>query len=215
MPQSTQILQMNLDDRPILKTLGIPRGLSVSGNAFVSHIYGGKTSLSSRFMASIMDYDRSKPYHCPVTPDNSRGRVYRRMKSFPIDMTTVSVEEFSFIVRSSIAREFRPGNRFQLEYGAEKYEIECHECADLDAERTVVLATKIRDLTKIDEGSVSPLSTLMNSRRMDPLWCIGIVTAMIFLMLMLPGWGDQFGTSHAITNTAQSLIDSFRDAFRR
>jgi hypothetical protein len=160
--------------------------------------------------------DVTNSYHCVVPIELSKGRLRFWFSEMKIEVLSLSRDEFSFVVPKNQCSKIHLGKKYRLDYRNEEWDVECVDLDAFDDSRNVVVVRRLQDRThyKTKQSNVW-LQTFGNiGKNADPMLILPMMIGFTLTFLLLPGWGEDLGTTQPITQVAQSIYETVRQAFR-
>jgi hypothetical protein len=160
--------------------------------------------------------DVTNSYHCVIPIEMSKGKLLFWFSELKIEVLSLSRDEFSFVIPKSKSEKIHLGKNYRLQYRGEEWEVECVDQAAFDDSRNVVVVRRLHDKTRYStkQGNVWVQLFGSTGRRADPMLIFPMMIGFTLVFLLLPGWGEDLGTTQPITQTVQTIYETFRHALR-
>jgi hypothetical protein len=159
--------------------------------------------------------ESSHAYHCAVPPEQSAGKLLFSFTEIRIVMLSVSADEFSFLVDKRKASKLLKGNQYWLRYRGEDWDVELLDRESFDDRCDVAIVKRLRDKTKLRFRGTGVSHLLATSAgNADPLIVFTIAFGLAVVLLTLPGWGEELGTSRPIADMMEKLYQHIENIIR-
>ncbi len=153
--------------------------------------------------------DRTQAYSFDLNANRSTGWLRFGWHKFQAFVTEYSWSGYTVVVSPSIARKLRKGRHGTLEFQGSNYKVSCLDSKSLDKKTVEVHllldASESAPVQSTKKKRCAAASTL-NLNQRDPVLGIATWVGLILVLLILPGWGEGWGTS-------DYLSDGFRTVF--
>jgi len=146
-------------------------------------------------------------FHCVVPIELSRAKLIFWGYEIPIEILSISRDEFSFIVSCSSADKIQTGKKYRLQHRGDEWEVECLGHEALDDVRHVVVVKRLKDRTRYENVGNWWSQIFKSHQKADPIIVFALAVGFIVSYLLLPGWGEDLGTTRPITDMVQHCID--------
>jgi len=159
--------------------------------------------------------DRAKAYSFGLNADQSIGFLRVGWRNFKVAVTQYSWSGYTIVVRPTIGRELWTGRLATLEYQGSSYKVSCLDSRSLD-DGAVEIHLQLDDSEakrstppKKKRCATGP-SIHLNQR--DPILRIATWVCLLMLLMILPGWGEKWGTSSYLSQSFHSVFVNACDA---
>lgn len=159
--------------------------------------------------ASVMK-DTSPSYRCKVSSSNSRASLKLGWKSYPVQVFEMSRDSFSVRVPEVIANRVSIGSKPKLLYQEMLWQVLCtqkwigeNKLVDMEFHQVAEL-TPPKLVSQRVGGAARPIQAIPH----DSTLTVATGVALILMVLIMPAWGGQWGTSDAICNAVQTVWDT-------
>ncbi|WP_164102004.1 hypothetical protein [Candidatus Laterigemmans baculatus] len=159
----------------------------------------------------MSDTDRASGFfRCPVQNDQSRAVIYIGCGRIPAVLQETSIDGFTLTVAPKHASRVRLGRPWLLKTRAEKVEVHAEWLFHAPKGQVQLGVRRLRDLTPAPAEKSG--WSLFGSRRASQgntaeLVFAGLVLV-IFLIMSLPGIGEQLGTAPRIRAAVESVVQT-------
>jgi len=151
----------------------------------------------------------AQSYRCKISEGNTRGSLYLGLRNFQVDVVELSRDCFTVRVPAKIARKLSVGSSTKLLYQEMLWSVRCSnkwigrsgsDSVDLELEQLEELTpTKVPKGAFANRGAAPPAAT-----QTDPTLPVALLGAFLLMVLILPSWGGQWGTSELVCNAVTS-----------
>lgn len=151
--------------------------------------------------------DPTSSYRCKVSEGNSRGSLRLGRRRFKVDIMEMSRDSFCVRITSAIAKKIAVGSNCRLYYQEMLWSVLCTHKWIGESGRVDIELKQLEELTP-PKMKTTPLSG--NARAVaaigqtDSTLPVALLGAFIIVVLILPAWGGQWGTSQAMCNAVSS-----------
>lgn len=154
--------------------------------------------------------EQEQPYfRCPIPAESQAAKLRVSGKKYRVRVEESSIDGFTVSLPESLLRKIKLGTTVVLHYDGMVLEMFVHAYANGEIATQQVVLHRLRDLTpKPRIGTWVPafLRRRMHSEATHTeLMYVGFVMV-LFLLVALPGVGDQLGTADRIQNGLQNLV---------
>ncbi len=159
--------------------------------------------------------DRAKAYSFDLNANPSTGSLRIGWRKFKAVVTEYSWSGYTIVVTSTIARKLRKGRHGTLEFQGSNYKVSCADSKSLDNKSVEVHL-------QLDASESAPsvpkkkkrcaAATSLNLNQRDPVLGIATWICLLMLLLILPGWGEGWGTSDYLSEGFRSVFLNACDA---
>ncbi len=159
--------------------------------------------------------DRAKAYSFGLQASQASACLRIGWHKLKVSVTEYSWSGYTVVVQKRAARKLREGREWTLEYQGSDYRVNCLGSRPLSD-------GKVEVHLQLDQSATTPSSTSkkkpwtaatsvrLNHR--DPLLGLASGIGLVVMLLILPGWGDEWGTSACLTNGFRTAFDNAFDA---
>jgi len=154
--------------------------------------------------------DITPSYRCKVSAGNSRASLKLGLKSYPVQVVEMSRDSFSVRVPVRIANRVKVGSKPKLLYQEMLWRVLCiqkwggeNQLVNLEFQHVAEL-TPLKIVNQSVGGSAGPVRAIPR----DSTLKVATGAALILMVLIMPAWGGQWGTSDAICNAVQTVWDT-------
>ncbi len=156
-----------------------------------------------------MNEDRTQPYRCQVSRDNSLAVVKVGSSKFDCQIIDLSREDFHVRLPKGKVKLLRSASRIELHYHSERWLVEFDPQSRAAGDE--IYLGRVRELTKVRQPSPwNSLFSLQLSKQTDPRFVLAMMVAFIFTCLALPGLGDKIGTAPRVKKSIHYVLDSIK-----
>ena len=172
-------------------------------------------SRSNGTLKPMFEVDRTKPYECPIGVEQSDALLKVRGKMRPVKVVSYSRETFTVEVSQRTLKSFRNGASTKFQYSGENWDVRISGKTLDHSGRPTLRLERLSENSPIKvPGSV--LSSLFGNKGTDlsdPVVPVYLTIMLIIALLVLPGWGEELGTSDLIISFVRAGIESFQSVF--
>ncbi len=162
--------------------------------------------------------DRSQPYHIRIPSDQSSAELHVGWRSYHVSVRETSWADISLTLPASRAKLLKLKAECKLYHQGSTwraYIAEIVNSPDGMASVTLIRAEEVEAASKPKRdrrmGAKPPTEHRMAS---DPLILAIGVFGFLAAMLILPGWGDELGTSEPLTTGIVDFLKNVTGLFR-
>jgi len=154
--------------------------------------------------------DTSPSYRCKVSSENSRASLKLGWKTYPVQVFEISRDSFSVRVPLAIAKRVSIGSEPKLLYQEMLWKVLCTQKWVGENQLVELEFQQVAELTppKVVFQSVGATARQVQAIPRDNTLAVATVVAFILMVLILPAWGGQWGTSDAICTAVQTVWDT-------
>ena len=159
--------------------------------------------------------DRAKAYSFELQANQSVGVLRIGWKRFNVSVTQYSWSGYTIVVWPAVARRLTAGRNGILEFQGSSYKVSCSNSQSLEdgtvavhLELDATESTPVRNSKKKRGAAASSIS--LNQR--DPVLGTASWICLLMLLMILPGWGEGWGTSAYLSEGFRSVFVSVCDA---
>ena len=160
--------------------------------------------------------DRTTAFRCNVAPEYSEAKVVIGWKTCDVRVCEVARDSFTLIVPKSLLKKTRQGSKFELRYRDEAWIVQCTSQEIAPEGFYQIHAQRLQDLTKMEYRSSFFWwlgSNQVEVRHRDPILPVGIIAAFLLIVLIMPGLGDDLGTSSFLSDFFGSAARTVKETF--
>jgi hypothetical protein len=161
--------------------------------------------------------DRAKAYSFGLNADQATGLLRMGWRKFKVSVTQYSWSGYTIVVRPNIGRQLQTGKRATLEYQGSSYQVNCLDSRMLeDGSMEIHLKLDESEAKQSAAPKKKPyiIGTSIRLNQRDPILGIATWICLLMLLMILPGWGERWGTSSYLSDGFRSVFINARDAFR-
>lgn len=161
----------------------------------------------------MSDTDRASGFfRCPVQSDQSSAVIYIGRRRIPAVLQETSIDGFTLTVAPKYASFLRMGRPWLLKTHDEKVEVHAEWLFHAPQGQVQLGARRLRDLTPSEQPKRGWGLGIFGARRANhantpELIFAGLVLT-IFLIMSLPGIGEQLGTAPRIRAAVEGVVES-------
>ena len=158
--------------------------------------------------------DPTPSYRCKVSEGNSLGSLRIGRRRFKVEVTEMSRDSFCVRVPSVIARKVAVGSNYRLFYQEMLWSVLCTQKWIGESNRVDLELKQLEELTP-PRIRTTPLGG--NARAVaaigqtDSTLPVALLGAFIIVVLILPAWGGQWGTSQPMCNAVTSTWNALNE----
>ena len=151
--------------------------------------------------------DPTPSYRCKVSEGNTRGSLRIGRRRFKVEVIEMSRDSFCVRVPSAIARKVAVGSNFRLFYQEMLWSVQCTQKWIGESDRVDLELKQLEELTPPKmkttphSGNAGAVAAIGQTDSTLPVAMLG---AFIVVVLILPAWGGQWGTSQAMCSAVSS-----------
>ncbi len=153
----------------------------------------------------------------PIPMGQEEGQIKLGRRNYPVKMSSCSRLGCNFRVSKDVAKKLRIGQLAILTFQQSQQAVVCKSWENTD-EDTVEMEVRWDD--GAFQGDLSYRRPTVNAtkphalRAGDPYFGLAIAIFLAILLLVLPGWGEELGTSESIAKGCEALVRHTVDAFK-
>lgn len=168
----------------------------------------------------MSDTDRASGFfRCPVQGDHSRAVIQIGRRRIPAVLQETSIDGFTLTVTPKYASSLRMGRPWLLRTYSEKTEVHAEWLFHAPSGQVQLGVRRLRDLTPAEQARsgwrfrlpFGPRSLHTNT----PELIFAALVATIFVILSLPGVGEQLGTAPRIRAAVEGVVETLSLMVRR
>ena len=153
--------------------------------------------------------DRAKAYSFDLQANLSKATLLIGWKKLKVSVTQYSWSGYTIVVSSAIARILTTGRHATLEFQGSSYKVTCLDSQSLEDGNVAIQLQLVESevnspSTKKKKRSAAKASVHLNQK--DPILGIASWICFLMLLLILPGWGEGWGTSTYLSDGFQSVF---------
>jgi hypothetical protein len=154
--------------------------------------------------------DTSPSYRCKVSSGNSRALLKLGWKTYPVQVFEMSRDSFSVRVPVPIANRVSIGSKPKLLYQEMLWQVLCTQKWVSEDKLVDLEFQQVAELTppKLVSQPVGGAARQVQAIPRDSTLTVASGVALILMVLIMPAWGGQWGTSDAICNAVQTVWDT-------
>jgi hypothetical protein len=154
--------------------------------------------------------DTSPAYRCKVSSGNSHASLQLGWKSYPVQVFEMSRDSFSVRVPVAIAKRVSIGSKPKLLYQEMLWQVLCTQKWPGENQLIDLEFQQLAELTppKVASQLVGGAARQVQAIPRDSTLTVALVAALILMVLIMPAWGGQWGTSDAICTAVQTVWDT-------
>jgi len=159
--------------------------------------------------------DRAKAYSFDLNANPLTGSLRFGWCNFQALVTEYSWSGYTIVVSPSIARKLRKGRQGTLEFQGSSYKVSCLDSKSLDKKSVEVhLLLNASESTPLvpKKKKRCAASASLNLNQRDPVLGTATCLGLLMLLLILPGWGEGWGTSAYLSEGFRSVFVNACDA---
>ena len=161
--------------------------------------------------------DRLKAYSFDMEPEQAPCRMRIGHKKLLVQVTQYSWSGYTIAVPKSQSKLFALGKRGTIEFQGNTHKVSFLNRTLLEDKTVVVELERIDDATKASisarkKRTVAGASIRLNQG--DSVLSIASCFGLVLILLILPGWGDGWGTSSYISEGIKTVVAGGCDACR-
>ena len=151
--------------------------------------------------------DPTPSYSCKVSEGNSLGSLRIGRRRFKVEIKEMSRDSFCVRVPSAIARKVAIGSTCRLFYQEMLWSVLCSKKWIGESDRVDLEFKQLEELTPPkmktapNGGNAGAVAAIGQTDSTLPVALLG---AFIIVVLILPAWGGQWGTSRLMCNAVSS-----------
>lgn len=166
----------------------------------------------------VNDLDSSKPrgFRISLPADVQLGLLQEGWRSYPVAVTGQSWDGFTIRVPESTARRLSNGRHGTLRYQQDvsKVTFSTQENTDTgEVDVTLLLTDESYTKSTRKNGAVAKSGSIQVNQS-DSVLSGAVLLGILLLVLALPGWGDQWGTSDYFEDSFAVISRGIYDAMR-
>lgn len=148
-------------------------------------------------------------YRCKVQQGNMKATLRLGRRSFKVQVVEMSRDTFSVRVPANVGSKVTVGSKSKLFYQDMLWSVLCTqkwigESGELDIE-----FQQLEELTPLTISKTSYWTTSKQVRTIgDGTLPVTLIGAFILVILIMPAWGGEWGTSDAICNAVNSTCSA-------
>ena len=144
--------------------------------------------------------DSTPSYRCKISDGNTRGTLYLGKRRVQADVLEMSRDSFCVRVPSRIAKKVSVGGKNKLMYQEMLWSVRCTHKWIGESNSVDIELQQLQELTppKLNRGPASFQTKQFGLGQSDPALPAAFLGTMILIVLVLPAWGGNWGTSDAI-----------------
>lgn len=149
-------------------------------------------------------------YRCKVSNANSVAFLRLGWKSYPVQVFEMSRDSFSVRVPEAIARRVAVGSKPKLFYQEMLWRVLCTQKWVGENQDVALEFQQVAELTplKVVSNPMSGTAGQVQAIQRDSSLMVAGGVALILMILIMPAWGGQWGTSDAICTAIQTTWDT-------
>jgi len=150
--------------------------------------------------------DAANSYRCKVCEGNSKASLQIGRRRFQVDVMELSRDTFCIRLAAADAKKVKVGGKSKLYYQEMIWSVLCTQKWFSSAEYVELELKQLEELTPIN----APKSSLLNQSKCssampaDNTLPIAFGVSLIAVVLIMPAWGGQWGTSDAICSAVSA-----------
>lgn len=160
--------------------------------------------------------DRASAFRCSVSPENSHAKVRIGRRNWDVRVCELSRECFTLIIPKAMVRYAPQGAKIQVFYRDEIWLVQAASHELTADEHQLLQVNRLQDLTKMEYRS-NPWWWLgsgnVEVRSKDPMLPVGVIAGVLLVLMIMPGFGDDLGTTSFVTDAIANAVETIGDVF--
>jgi hypothetical protein len=153
----------------------------------------------------------------PIPMGQEEGQIKLGRRNYPVKMSSCSRLGCNFRASKDVAKKLKIGQQAILTFQQSQQAVVCKSWENMD-EDTVEMEVRWGDGAFQEDFSYRrPTVTAPKPHALrvgDPYFGLAIAIFLAILLLVLPGWGEDLGTSESIAKGCEALVRHTVDAFK-
>lgn len=155
-----------------------------------------------------------KAHSYAIQDDRAVGLLRIGNKKLSVSVTEFSWAGYTVCCPASTESQLRLGLRGTFEFKGDTFRVTCLSRQLLDDGRLELELERSDAIPALKQKKQHGGESGIKLNHSDPVLVFGSLAGLIFLLLILPGWGGGWGTSRYLTEGVASAATSVCDAFR-
>lgn len=151
--------------------------------------------------------DATPSYRCKISVGNTRGSLRLGMRRFQVEVLEMSRDSFFVRVPIAIARKVAVGSKSKLLYQEMLWSVLCTNKWIGQSNQVDLEFKQLEELTppKMRKAPLSGQARQVAAiGQTDPTLPVAMLGAFIIIVLILPAWGGQWGTSERMCSAVST-----------
>jgi hypothetical protein len=145
-------------------------------------------------------------FRCPILSDSSKATLKMGWRRVHVEVQDTSIDGFTILVPATSAKRLKVGTPWVLEFDGSRIETHAQWFYHGHDGNTQIGLRRMRDLTPVERiGSwyTGLLPSRARSATNDSTVACAGFTILLFVLMAMPGLGDQLGTSSRIQSATK------------
>ena len=163
----------------------------------------------------IQTQEREKAFCFQTKNEQSQGTLTLGRRKYPVVVSRYSWAGYTIEVTDKLAKLLPHEKVGRLNHQGSTYAIKCASRERLEKNRVQVELERQddeADRRRFMRRTKSKASATLSLNQRDPVLTLSTIAFIVLMLLIMPGWGDSWGTSRYFTDGIASIVKGIGDA---